>query len=335
MEVLEHVPDPAAVLGEMARVSVALAAGERAARAAVARAEPGPRRSYVRELGQHPRPSEPLVEAGVREPAAPLRGGGRAALAAALDDGARTRRLVSRAGAGESAASYGRGAALLSALIGVTGLLTYAFHSIAAHVLGRRRLRADRGAVGGGVPGRVDHLPPGGAAAVAHDRRAARARAAGRRRAAGRGHDPARPRGRVRGRRAAAARPDRGRPVLRRLDALLVPDRGGHVLRGELLRARVPGRGAALRALRRAGADGGLVARRVRGAAGDRRRRQRERRRDRDRGRAAAEPVRGAVGARAARAADDGAGARDRPPARRRSRSSRSRTGSASRARCS
>ena len=44
---------------------------------------------------------------------------------------------MSRAGAGDSAASYGRGAALLSALIGVTGLLTYAFHSIAAHTLGR------------------------------------------------------------------------------------------------------------------------------------------------------------------------------------------------------
>jgi O-antigen/teichoic acid export membrane protein len=43
---------------------------------------------------------------------------------------------VSRGGAGKSPASYGRGAALLSALIGVTGLLTYAFHSIAAHVLG-------------------------------------------------------------------------------------------------------------------------------------------------------------------------------------------------------
>ncbi len=44
---------------------------------------------------------------------------------------------MSRAGAGESGASYGRGAALLSALIGVTGVLTYAFHSIAAHALGR------------------------------------------------------------------------------------------------------------------------------------------------------------------------------------------------------
>ena len=44
---------------------------------------------------------------------------------------------MSRPGAGDSAASYSRGAALLSALIGVTGLLTYAFHSIAAHTLGR------------------------------------------------------------------------------------------------------------------------------------------------------------------------------------------------------
>jgi O-antigen/teichoic acid export membrane protein len=33
--------------------------------------------------------------------------------------------------------SFGRGATLLSALIGVTGLLTYGFHSLAAHALGR------------------------------------------------------------------------------------------------------------------------------------------------------------------------------------------------------
>ena len=36
----------------------------------------------------------------------------------------------------EQGISYGRGAALLSLLIGVTGLLTYAFHSLAAHALG-------------------------------------------------------------------------------------------------------------------------------------------------------------------------------------------------------
>jgi O-antigen/teichoic acid export membrane protein len=35
--------------------------------------------------------------------------------------------------------SYGRGAALLSALIGITGLLTYAFHSLVAHSLGREQ----------------------------------------------------------------------------------------------------------------------------------------------------------------------------------------------------
>ncbi len=38
--------------------------------------------------------------------------------------------------------SYGRGATLLSALIGVTGLLTYAFHSLAAHALGRDKYGA-------------------------------------------------------------------------------------------------------------------------------------------------------------------------------------------------
>jgi O-antigen/teichoic acid export membrane protein len=40
-------------------------------------------------------------------------------------------------GAPEGGMSYGRGATLLSALIGVTGLLTYGFHSLVAHALGR------------------------------------------------------------------------------------------------------------------------------------------------------------------------------------------------------
>jgi O-antigen/teichoic acid export membrane protein len=40
---------------------------------------------------------------------------------------------------GDRQTSYGRGAALLSALIGVTGLLTYAFHSIVAHELGAEK----------------------------------------------------------------------------------------------------------------------------------------------------------------------------------------------------
>jgi len=40
---------------------------------------------------------------------------------------------------GDRQTSYGRGAALLSALIGVTGLLTYAFHSLVAHELGAEK----------------------------------------------------------------------------------------------------------------------------------------------------------------------------------------------------
>ena len=44
----------------------------------------------------------------------------------------------------EGGMSYGRGATLLSALIGVTGLLTYAFHSLVAHTLGRDSVRSDR-----------------------------------------------------------------------------------------------------------------------------------------------------------------------------------------------
>ena len=51
-----------------------------------------------------------------------------------------------------------------------------------------------------------------------------------------------------------------GRPVRRLGDALLDPDRRGARLRGELLRARLPGRPPPLRALRRAGADGGQLA---------------------------------------------------------------------------
>jgi O-antigen/teichoic acid export membrane protein len=39
----------------------------------------------------------------------------------------------------EGGMSYARGATLLSALIGVTGLFTYGFHSLAAHSLGRER----------------------------------------------------------------------------------------------------------------------------------------------------------------------------------------------------
>ena len=135
MEVLEHVPDPAAVLGEMARVA------SRWLLVSVPREplwrgpEPRARRVPARAR-QHPRPPEPLVEAGSRGCCAAT---GRSSSCARRFRGRWRSSASGREPAGDrrERGSYGRGAALLSALIGVTGLLTYAFHSIAAHALGR------------------------------------------------------------------------------------------------------------------------------------------------------------------------------------------------------
>ena len=205
------------------------------------------RGSYLRELGNTPGHLNHWSKRRFASLLAPPRGGRRAALAAALDDGARTRRLVSQAGAGESAASYGRGAALLSALIGVTGLLTYAFHSIAAHALGAD----DYGLIAVlwaavFLVASVIYRPVEQLLSRTIAERRARERPIG---------DALRVAATIQLGLAvafvavalAAARPDRGRPLLRQLDALLVPDRGGHLLRRELLRARLPGRGAAVR----------------------------------------------------------------------------------------
>ena len=124
--------------------------------------------------------------------------------------------------------SYGRGAALLSALIGVTGLLTYAFHSLAAHALGRDGYGVDRRAVGGGLPDRVGDLPAGRAAAVAHDRRAATRRAArSARRCASRPRSSSGWRSLFVAVALALRETDRGRALLGQRDALLVPGRGG------------------------------------------------------------------------------------------------------------
>ena len=70
--------------------------------------------------------------------------------------------------------SYGRGAAVLSVGIGVTGLVTYTYFSLASHLLVRRRVRPHLALVVGGLRRRLGDLPPGRAAALAHDRRAAR-----------------------------------------------------------------------------------------------------------------------------------------------------------------
>ena len=176
---------------------------------------------------------------------------------------------------------------------------------------------------------------PGRAAAVAHDRGAPRAGPAGGLGAAGRGDDPARPGARCSWPSPCALRgDDRGRALLRQLDSLLVPRRGrcGSMPRATSRAASWPGE-------QRFGLYGGLVlmesaSRVVFGVLLDRGRARRPQRgRGRDRGRAAAEPVRGALGAgppraphrRARRRAGEagGAGDDDWP------------TGSASPARCS
>ena len=234
----------------------------------------------------------------------------RAALAASVDDGARPRRRVTP----EDRGSYGRGAALLSALIGVTGPAHVRVPLARRPRAGAGRLRHRRRALGGRVPDRVGDLPARGAAALAHPRGAAGAGAPGRGVAAGGRDDPGRARDPVRRRRAARARSDPGRALQRQCDVLLVPGRGGVVLCRELLRPRLPRRRAAVRPLRRAGADGVRVASGLRGAA-DRGSDQRTRRgRDRDRRRAAAEPLRRAVGAGAPRRARSGAGSRRPTP---------------------
>ncbi len=135
MEVLEHVPDPAAVLAEMFRVASRWVLVS-VPREPLWRGLNMARGSYLRDFGNTPGHLNHWSKRSFATTARPPRRDRRAALALSVDDGPRPRRGVS-AGRSEDAASYGRGAALLSALIGVTGLLTYAFHSLAAHALGR------------------------------------------------------------------------------------------------------------------------------------------------------------------------------------------------------
>ena len=72
--------------------------------------------------------------------------------------------------------AYARGARILSIGIASTGIFTFAYFAVASHVLDADAYGADLAAVGGAVRRHLGHLPPGRAAAVAHDRRPARAR---------------------------------------------------------------------------------------------------------------------------------------------------------------
>ena len=175
IEVLEHVPDPEHTVAEMARCASKRAAGLRAARAAVARAEHGPRR-VPEGPGQHARPPEPLVQAQLRHSCSAAtetssrrarRSRGRCSLSASAVDPRRDAR-----------GGYGRGARILSIGIAATGLVTFAYFSLASHVLDGDE-RYGRLALLWSVLFVIDvgDLPADRAAALAHDRRRA-ARAA-------------------------------------------------------------------------------------------------------------------------------------------------------------
>ena len=145
---------------------------------------------------------------------------------------------------------YGRGARVLSIGIATTGLVTFAYFALAAHALTRRRVQAHLARLVDHVRRRVGDLPADRAAAVAHDRRPPRARPDRRPQPARRAAHPGGVRADVPRRRAGAARPAAERPLRRLGGAVLGARRRRPGLRGELLRARLPGRPPALRALR-------------------------------------------------------------------------------------
>ncbi len=124
IEVLEHVPDPAATVAEMARVAKRHLLVSVPARAALARAEHGARRLPARPR-QHAGARQPLVEAGVHGAARATRHGRGGPLAVPVDHAACPPRLGATA----------RARAILSVGIGATGLITFGYFALASHAL--------------------------------------------------------------------------------------------------------------------------------------------------------------------------------------------------------
>src|SRR4051794_22243108 len=102
----------------------------RAAGAAVARAQPGPRGLCARP-GQHPRAPEPLVAPRVRRAAVPARHGRGDPLPLPVDHAARPGVTAAARRSG-----YGAGAKILSIGIASTGVVTFAYFSVASYALG-------------------------------------------------------------------------------------------------------------------------------------------------------------------------------------------------------
>ena len=263
-EVLEHVPDPAAAVSEMARVArrwlLVSVPHEPLWRAL----NVGPRRLPGR-AGQHPGSRQPLDRNGVRAPARRPRGGRGRPLAVPVDDAARPGRLMSSttvapdppsgrddgqgAGRDPDQRSFASGTRVLSIGIASTGIFTFAYLATASHVLSAR----DYGLVSlcwavmfvilSVIYRPIEQL----LSRTIADRRARGLHAHSLR-------VPAliqlRLRGRVPRARARAAPRDRARHAPRLGGALLDPRRRRDRVRGQLLRARVVGRAPVLRALR-------------------------------------------------------------------------------------
>ena len=231
-----------------------------AARAAVARPEHGARRLPEATSGTPPGTSTTGPSARSSAALAPRRGR-RGALAVPVDDAARPRLAASvhrgERTPGEAAASaaeprgYGAGARILSIGIATTGVVTFAYFSLASHALSD----ADYSHIS--LLWAVlfvivsVHLPADRAAALAHDRRPPRARARARPPAAHAADHPGRLRGHVPVVALALQRADHRRPLRRLRRAVLGPVLRRARLRRELLRARLAGRAPVVRALRR------------------------------------------------------------------------------------
>src|SRR4051812_46050969 len=114
-------------------------AGVRAPRAAVARAQPGPRR--VREgPREHAGPPQPLVAPRVRGAAVAARRGRGDPLPVPVDHAARqgvtaSEAVTSPQGEAVRRSSYGAGAKILSIGIASTGVVTFAYFSVASYAL--------------------------------------------------------------------------------------------------------------------------------------------------------------------------------------------------------
>ena len=181
IEVLEHVPDPEHTVAEMARCTSAATSGLGPARAALARAQHGARR-VLEGARQHARPREPLVQARLHAAAGPLR-----EVVEARSPFPWTMLLVrvvmTRSETPESATATRAvaratavGPRILSSGSPRPGIVTFAYFSVAAHVLSDDRVRRRFAAVVGAVRHRVGDLPADRAAALAHDRRPPRTR---------------------------------------------------------------------------------------------------------------------------------------------------------------